>query len=212
MLASKPRSLSHAEAASVPVIAVTAWQALFDHARLEPGQTVVIHGAAGNVGAFAVQFARRAGLHCIATAGTKDIAYVRSLGADVVIDYHTQNFVDDVKDADAVLDLVGGETQTRSFKVLRSGGKLISAVSEPDQHRARDHGVTAVFFLVEVTTERLRMIADLIDRGEVRPCVGEVMPLANAREAHMILEGRRPAPRGKIVLDVMTGSKAAVPV
>jgi NADPH:quinone reductase-like Zn-dependent oxidoreductase len=212
MLANKPRSLSYVEAASVPVIAVTAWQGLFDHARLESGQTVVIHGAAGNVGAFGVQFARRAGLRCIATAGAKDISYVRSLGADVVIDYRSQDFADDVKDADAVLDLVGGETQTRSFQVLRPGGKLISAVSEPDQNRARDHRITAAFFLVEVTSERLRMIAELIERGDVRPCVGEVMPLANAREAHMTLEGRRPAPRGKIVLDVMTNGKAAVPI
>src|SRR3569833_1482887 len=212
MVAEKPGSLSYIEAASVPVVAVTAWQGLFDHARLEAGQTVVIHGAGGNVGAFAVQFARRAGRRSIATAGTKDVEYVRSLGADVVIDYHTQRFEDEVKDADAVLDLVGGQTQTRSFQDLRPGGKLISAVSQPDQHLARDRGVTAAFFLVEVTTQRLRMLAELSDRGEVRPCVGEVLPLANAREAHMIMEGQRTAPRGKIVLDVMTKSKDAAPI
>ena len=133
MLAKKPGSLSYAEAASVPVIAVTAWQALFDHARLEAGQTVVIHGAAGNVGAYAVQLARRARLRSIVTVGTKDIDYVKALGADMVVDYHTQRFEDEVRDADAVLDFVGGETQTRSFGVLRQGGRLISAVSEPDQ-------------------------------------------------------------------------------
>jgi NADPH:quinone reductase-like Zn-dependent oxidoreductase len=121
MLAKKPSSLSYVEAASVPVIAVTAWQGLFDQARLEAGQTVVIHGAAGNVGAYAVQLARRARLRSIATAGTKDIEYVRALGADKVVDYHTQRFEDEVKDADAVLDLVGGETLTRSFQVLRRG-------------------------------------------------------------------------------------------
>ena len=126
MLAKKPGSLSYVEAASVPVVAVTAWQGLFDQARLEAGQTVVIHGAAGNVGAYAVQLARRARLRSIATAGTKDIEYVRSLGADTVLDYHTQRFEDEVKNADAVLDLVGGETQMRSFLVLRPGGKLIS--------------------------------------------------------------------------------------
>ncbi|MGY3116931.1 NADPH:quinone reductase-like Zn-dependent oxidoreductase [Bradyrhizobium sp. S3.14.4] len=115
MLAQKPLSLSYAEAASVPVVAVTAWQGLFDHARLEAGQTVVIHGAAGNVGAYAVQLARRARLRSIATAGAKDVEYVRSLGADEVLDYHTQRFEEKVKDADAVLDLVGGETQMRSF-------------------------------------------------------------------------------------------------
>lgn len=146
MLAKKPRSLSYAEAASVPVVAVTAWQGLFDHARLEAGQTVVIHGAAGSVGAYAVQLARRARLLSVATVGAKDVDYVRSLGADKVLDYHTQRFEDEVKDADAVFDLVGGETQLRSFGVLRRGGKLISAVSQPDQHRAKDHGVTAAFF------------------------------------------------------------------
>ena len=202
MLAKKPGSLSYVEAASVPVVAVTAWQGLFDQARLEAGQTVVIHGAAGNVGAYAVQLARRARLRSIATAGTKDIEYVRSLGADTVLDYHTQRFEDEVKDADAVLDLVGGETQMRSFQVLRPGGKLISAVSQPDQDRAKHHGVTAAFFLVEVTTERLRTIAELIDRGELKTCVGAVLPLADARDAHLMLEGRLIPPKGKIVLNV----------
>lgn len=202
MLAKKPSSLSYVEAASVPVVAVTAWQGLFDQARLEAGQTVVIHGAAGNVGAYAVQLARRARLRSIATAGTKDIDYVRALGADKVVDYHTQRFEDEVKDADAVLDLVGGETLTRSFQVLRPGGKLISTVSHPDQDRAKHHGVNAAFFLVEVTTERLRRIAELIDRGELKTRVGAVLPLADAREAHMMLEGRRPLPRGKIILNV----------
>ena len=202
MLAKKPGSLSYVEAASVPVIAVTAWQGLFDQARLEAGQTVVIHGAAGNVGAYAVHLARRARLHSIATAGTKDIGYVRSLGADKVVDYHTRRFEDEVRDADAVLDLVGGETQTRSFQVLRPGGRLISAVSQPDQDRAKRHGVHAAFFLVDVTTERLRRIAELIDRGELKTHVGAVLPLADAREAHMMLEGRRPLPKGKIILNV----------
>ena len=209
MLAKKPSSLSYAEAASVPVVAVTAWQGLFDHARLEAGQTVVIHGAAGNVGAYAVQLARRARLRSIATAGTKDIEYVRSLGADTVLDYHTQRFEDEVKNADAVLDLVGGETQMRSFLVLRPGGKLISAVSQPDQDRAKHHGVTAAFFLVEVTTERLRTIAELIDRGELKTCIGAVLPLADARDAHLMLEGRLKPPKGKIVLNVETAGDQA---
>jgi NADPH:quinone reductase-like Zn-dependent oxidoreductase len=202
MLAKKPSSLSFIEAASVPVVAVTAWQGLFDHGHLEAGQTVVIHGAAGSVGAYAVQFARRAQLRTIATAGTKDIDYVRSLGADKVIDYHTQRFEDHVKDADAVLDLVGGETLQRSFQILRAGGKLISTVSKPDQDLATQHGVTAAFFLVEVTTERLRKIAELIDRGELKTHVGAVLAFSAARDAHMMLEGRRPSPKGKIILDV----------
>jgi NADPH:quinone reductase-like Zn-dependent oxidoreductase len=209
MLAKKPGSLSYVEAASVPVVAVTAWQGLFDQARLEAGQTVVIHGAAGNVGAYAVRLARRARLRSIATAGTKDIEYVRSLGADTVLDYHTQRFEDEVKNADAVLDLVGGETQMCSFLVLRPGGKLISAVSQPDQDRAKHHGVTAAFFLVEVTTERLRTIGELIDRGELKTCIGAVLPLADARDAHLMLEGRLKPPKGKIVLNVETAGDQA---
>ena len=202
MLAKKPSSLSYIEAASVPVVAVTAWQGLFDYARLEAGQMVVIHGAAGNVGAFAVQLARRARLRSVVTASTKDIDYVRGLGADKVVDYHTQRFEDQVRDADAVLDLVGGETQTRSFQILRRGGKLISTVSKPDQDRAKQHGVTVAFFLVDVTTDRLRKIAALIDRGELKTRIGAILPLADAREAHMILDGQRAQPQGKIILSV----------
>jgi NADPH:quinone reductase-like Zn-dependent oxidoreductase len=202
MISMKPRSLSFIQAASVPVIAVTAWQALFDHAHLEAGQTVVIHGAAGNVGAFAVQFARRAGMRIIATAASIDVGLLRDLGASTVIDFHTQRFEEHIRDADAVIDLVGGETQTRSFQVLRRGGKLISAVSPPDQDIAQRHGVEAAFFLVNVTSRNLAQIAALLDGGELRTHVGAVLPLADASEAHMMLEHLRLQPKGKIVLAV----------
>jgi NADPH:quinone reductase-like Zn-dependent oxidoreductase len=202
MVSRKPTSLSHVEAASVPVIAVTAWQALFDQAQLKAGQTVVIHGAAGNVGAFAVQLACRAGFLTVATVGKDDIPFVRDLGANTVIDYRTQRFEDEIRDADAVIDLVGGETQKRSFQVLRRGGKLISAVSGPDQHLAQNHGVEAVFFLVNVTSQNLAEIAGLVDGGKLRTHVGTVLPLADAREAHFMLERVRPQPKGKIVLAV----------
>src|SRR5689334_8678338 len=155
MVANKAASLTHIEAASVPVVAVTAWQALFDHAQLKAGQTVVIHGAAGTVGSYAAQLARDAGVQTIATVSTDDVSYVRDRGANTVIDYRTQRFEDEVRDADAVIDLVGGETQERSFRVLRRGGRLISAVSRPDQHLAERHGVTAAFFLVNVTRQHL---------------------------------------------------------
>lgn len=211
MLAKKPNSLSYAEAASVPVVAVTAWQGLFEHARLEAGQTVLIYGAAGNVGAYAVQLARWARLRSIATAGTKDIQYVRSLGADIVLDYHTQRFEEEVKDVDAVLDLVGGEMQIRSFQVLRSGGRLISFVSPPDQDRAKHDGVTAAFFLVEVTSRRLRTIAELVDGGELKTCIGAVLPLADARDAHRMLEGRLSSPRGKIILNAEAAGELTAP-
>ena len=200
MVSSKPTSLTYIEAASVPVIAVTAWQALFDQAQLKAGQTVVIHGAAGNVGSYAVQLARRAGLQTIATVATDDIAFVRDLGANTVIDYRTQRFEGEARDADAVIDLVGGETQNRTFQVLRRGGKLISAVSRPDQHLAERQGVEAAFFLVNVTSQYLAEIAGLIDGGKLRTRVGAVLPLADAREAHFMLERVRPQPKGKIVL------------
>jgi NADPH:quinone reductase-like Zn-dependent oxidoreductase len=204
MISMKPRSVSFIQAASVPVIAVTAWQALFDHARLEAGQTVVIHGAAGNVGAFAVQLAHRAGLQIVATASSNDIGFLRALGASTVIDYHTQRFEEHVRGADAVIDLAGGETQTRSFQVLRRGGKLISAVSQPDQDIAQSRGVEAAFFLVNVTSRHLAQITALLDGGELRTHVGAVLPLADASEAHLMLEHLRLQPKGKIVLAVGT--------
>jgi len=202
MVSNKPTSLTHVEAASVPVVAVTAWQALFDHAQLKAGQTVVIHGAAGNVGSYAVQLARHAGVQTIATASTGDISAVRNLGANTVIDYRTQRFEEEVQNADAVIDLVGGETQDRSFQVIRRGGKLISAVSRPDQDLAKRYGVEAAFFLVDVTSQYLTEIARFIDGGKLRTNVGAVLPLADAREAHLMLERLRPPPKGKIVLDV----------
>jgi NADPH:quinone reductase-like Zn-dependent oxidoreductase len=204
MIARKPTSLDYIKAASVPVIAVTAWQGLFDQAQLEAGQTVLIHGAAGNVGAYALQMARRAGIRIIATAATNDLAYVRELGADTMADYQTQRFEDVATDVDAVLDLVGGDTQNRSFQVLRQGGKLVSAVSQPDQNLAKSHGVDAAFFLVNVTTKHLTEIAGMIDSGELRTRVGTIIPIADAREAHLMLEGVRPVPKGKIVLAVDT--------
>ena len=135
MVAKKPTSLTHVDAASVPVVAVTAWQALFEEAHLERGASVLIQGAAGNVGAYAVQLARAAGLHVTATAFAREIAYVRSIGADNVIDAGSERFEDKVGNVDAVIDLIGGETQERSFAVLKTGGHLVSAVSVPTRKR-----------------------------------------------------------------------------
>ena len=202
MIAAKPSRLDDVNAASVPVVGVTAWQALFEQAQLRRGQTVLIQGAAGNVGAYAVQLACHAGLNVFATAGTGDIDYVRCLGAHTVIDYRTTPFEQTVTAVDAVVDLVGGETQTRSFGVLKRGGILVSAVSQPDQELAARHGVKATFFLVEVTTERLTHIAAMVDQGTLKTKVGAVLPLDAARMAHEMLDGLRPHPRGKIVLQV----------
>jgi NADPH:quinone reductase-like Zn-dependent oxidoreductase len=199
MLARKPRSLNHTHAASVPVVAVSAWQMVFELAQISPGQSVLIHGAAGNVGRYAVQFAKRAGAVVIATASKKDIYYVRDLGADGVIDYRANRFEDRVKQIDTVLDTVGGETLDRSYGVLKRGGVLVSAAAQPSSERAEHHGVRALFFLVQVTSERLKMIAELIDAGELQTEVGEVLWLNEARKGHEMLEGA-PHRRGKIVI------------
>jgi NADPH:quinone reductase-like Zn-dependent oxidoreductase len=151
---------------------------------------------------YAVQLAHRAGVRTIATAARDDIPFLRELGANIVIDYRTQRFEDEARDAEAVIDLVGGETQKRSFQVLRRGGKLISAVSDPDQQLAQNHGVEAEFFLVNVTSQHLAEIAGLIDGGKLRTRVGAILPLAGAREAHFMLERVRPQLKGKIVLAV----------
>ena len=202
MIAPKPEGIDDIDAASVPVVAVTAWQALFEEAGLVQGQSVLIHGAAGNVGFYAVQLAHRAGLTVYATASGKDRDHVRGLGAHTVVDYRTERFEDTVRGVDAVIDLVGGDTQARSFAVLKSGGILVSAVSPPDQALATRHGVTTRFLMVDVTTARLVSISGLLQRGILRTEVGAVLPLADARAAHAMLEGARPHPRGKIVMRI----------
>lgn len=202
MISKKPHALSDIEAASIPVIAVTAWQALFDHGHLKSGQSVLIHGGAGGVGAYAIQFAKKAGARVITTSSAKDAAYVKKLGADVVIDYNSERFEDSAKDVDVVVDLVGGDTQTRSFAILKKAGFLISAVSPPDQALATKNDVTALFFLVDVSSEALSAIAKLIDDGGITTNVGPVFSLEDTLEIHQILDGARPRPGGKIVISM----------
>ena len=199
MLARKPTGLTHAEAASVPVVATTAWQMVFDHGRVETGTRVLVHGAAGNVGAFAVQLAKRAGAHVTAAVRTRDVEAARALGADAAVDVQRAPFEQQVGDLDVVLDTIGGETLARSFAVLKPGGVLVSSAGEPDQEEAKRRSVRAVFFLVAVTTARLDEIGALLQSGALRTNVGEVLPLAEARLAHAMLAGTPHRP-GKIVL------------
>jgi NADPH:quinone reductase-like Zn-dependent oxidoreductase len=201
MIARKPLALSHIEAASVPVVAVTAWQMLFDYAHAKPRQSVLIHGAGGNVGAYAVQLASQAGLQVFATVSADDAPYVRSLGATNVIDYKTTRFEEAVPPVDVVIDTVGGETRERSFGVIKPGGILVSVVSEPMPERRQSNGVRTVSFIVEVTTARLDKITDLFNQGKLTARVGSVLPLEQARMAHEMLGGA-PHKRGKIVLSV----------
>lgn len=201
MIARKPRGLSFVQAASVPVVATTAWQMVFDHGHVSGGMRVVVHGAAGNVGAYAVRFAKRAGAEVIGTAFTRDVDYVQALGAGLVIDVKVTRFEDFVKDADVVIDTVGGATLDRSFEILRPGGVLVSSAAQPDQNKAARYQIQGVFFLARVTSEGLAKIADLIDSGQVATDVGEVLPLSEARLAHEMLAGK-PHKRGKIVLAI----------
>ena len=200
-IAKKPDSLTWNEAASAPVVAVTAWQMLFDYAKAQAGQTVLIHGAAGNVGAYAVQLANRAGLGVYATASSEDLPFVRSLGVEKAIGYETGRFEDVVPKVDIVLDMVGGDTKNRSYYAIKPGGILVSVVSNASPGFDPPSGVQSVFFLVDVTTERLEKLTTLFDRGELRARVGTVLPLAHAREAHEMLAGA-PHQSGKIVLTV----------
>ena len=200
-MAQKPTTLNFVEAATVPVVAVTAWQMLFDNAQVSAGRTVLIHGAAGNIGAFAVQLARLVGLHVIATTASADLAYVLSLGAERVLDYEKERFEDSVSGVDVVLDTVGGNTQQRSLRVLKPGGILVSVVSPVPEAEQKRYGVRAVYFYVDVTTERLNKITELFDNGKLLTDVGTVLQLGEARTAHEMLEGA-PHKRGKIVLNV----------
>ena len=197
MLAPKPKSLNHTHAASVPVVAVTAWQMVFDFAQLSSGQSVLIHGGAGNVGGYAVQLAKRAGAVVITTASVENDSYVRRLGADGVIDYRAKRFEERVKEVDAVLDTVGGDMLDRSYGVLKRGGIVVSSVAQPSEEKAEKQGVRAVFFLVQVRTERLTKIAELISAGQLKTEVGEVLWLDEARKGHEMLEGA-PHRRGKL--------------
>jgi NADPH:quinone reductase-like Zn-dependent oxidoreductase len=201
-LVPKPRTLDFVQAAAVPLTALTAWQAFFDHASLVAGQTVLIHGAAGGVGVFAVQLARWAGAQVIATASARNRDFLRELGANEIIDYTTTRFEEVVHDVDLVFDLVGGDTLVRSWQVVKPGGVLVSVVSpRPSFAEAKAHGVRPVWFIVEPNREQLIQIGALIDAGRIRPIIETVLPLSQARQAYE--QGARGHTRGKIVLRVV---------
>ena len=196
--ASMPKSLDFVHAAAVPVAALTAWQALFDIANLEFGQTVLIHAASGSVGSMAVQLAKWKGAHVIATASETNREYVGALGADEFIDYKSERFEDTVSDADVVFDTVGGDTQERSFGVLKQGGVMVSVVSPPSEERAKAAGVRATMMSVQTNGKRLGEIAAMFDDGILKTLVENKFPLADAAKA-MELSAKGGA-RGKIVL------------
>lgn len=198
-LAPKPASLTHVEAAALPLAALTAWQTLVDAADVRPGERVLVHAAAGGVGHFAVQIAKARGAYVIGTASAAKHDLVRELGADEVVDYREARFEDVVSGVDVVLDALGGETAERSLKVLREGGRLIT-LPGPDDVPAAPDGVRAAWVLVEPDHLGLREIAALVEAGKLRPVVDVVLPLAEAAKAHAIGEQGRTT--GKIVLTV----------
>lgn len=202
-LAPKPKTLDHIQSACVPLAGLTAWQGLFDHGRLTRGQRVLIHGATGGVGHFAVQLARLRGAHVIATVSTRNVDVARKLGVDEIIDYTQTHFEDAVHDVDLVFDTAGGERLERSPYVIRPGGRLICVASEPSQAEAARRGITALYFVVEPNGDELVEITRLIEAGSLKPSVAEVFPLAQAREAFERSLSAHAA--GKIVLRVAEG-------
>jgi NADPH:quinone reductase-like Zn-dependent oxidoreductase len=199
-LAPKPRTLNHEQTAAVPLSALTAWQALFRHGGLEQGARVLIHGGAGGVGTFAVQLARWRGAQIFTTASRRNREFLRHLGAHEVIDYTTERFDEKLRDVDLVLDTIGGETQERSWKVLRRDGVLIALTAPVPPAKPEQYGVRAIFFIVEPSRDDLIEITRLLDSGTLEPIVAEVLPLARAREAFE--NGLQGHTRGKIVLHV----------
>ena len=199
-VALKPKSLHHVYAAAVPLAGLTAWQALFDVAQLRRRQSVLIHGGSGGVGHFAVQLARWKGAHVIATASTKNQQLLREIGVEQPIDYTTQRFEQVAENVDVVLDTIGGETQERSWKVLKKGGLLASIVQPPDADKANRFGVRSAFVWSQPNSEELAEIAALFDSGNLKVVLDRILPLSEARRAHELSQSGHT--RGKIVLRV----------
>jgi NADPH:quinone reductase-like Zn-dependent oxidoreductase len=199
-VALKPKSIDHIHAAAVPVAALIAWQALFVAAQLKSGQSVLIHGAAGGVGSLAVQFAKWRSAHVIGTASGRNQEFIRGLGVDGAINYEKTHFEDLVRNVDVVFDTIGGETQKRSWKVLRKGGVLVSIVEEPSAEEAASHGVRPAYVVVQPNARQLADIAELVDAGKLRAVVETVLPLSDARRAHRLIQTGHT--RGRIVLKV----------
>ena len=201
LVAAKPKTVDHLHAAALASASLVAWKALFEVAGLRPGQTVLIHGASGGVGGFAVQLAHARGVHVIGTASKRNQTYLKELGADEAIDYESVRFEDLVRDVDVVFDTQGGETQARSFKTLKRGGILVSIAQPPAQAEAEKHGVRAAFVVNEMKPESLNEITKLVDSGELKAVVDTVLPLSEARRAQELIQSGHT--RGKIALKVV---------
>lgn len=202
----KPHKLSFTDAAAVPLAALSAWQALIDLAKLEKGQTVLIHGASGGVGSFAVQMAKARGARVIGTASTANQEFLKQLGVDQMIDYTGAKFEDVVKDVDVVLDPVGRDTLARSYGVVKKGGIIISIVSRCDPAELQKHGIRGQSLVSHPDATELAQIGQLIDESKLKPMVSQVLPLSAAAQADAQAETHHT--RGKIVLKVADDPKA----
>jgi NADPH:quinone reductase len=204
-LARKPARLTHQEAAGVPLVALTVWQDLFDIAHLQAGQTVFIPGGAGGTGHIAVQLAKWRGANVISTTSTRNVDFVRQLGADVVIDYTQQSFVEGVKGVDVVLDTIGGEVLRQAFQVVKRGGTIVSLPGHTDiraigEQLAPRYGVTFVFTPVHPSGAQLAEITPLFDAGQLNIHIDAVFPLQEVVQAHLLSEGGHV--RGKLILSM----------
>lgn len=201
-IALKPAALSHEEAAAVPLVGLTAYEALVTTANIQSGQRVLIHAASGGVGSLALQLAKTFGCFTVGTTSTKNVDFVKSLGADQVIDYRNQDFTKILKDVDIVLDTIGGQTQHDSLKVLKEGGILVSIINPPDEEEVKRHHIRSGYFFVKSNGKTLAILAHLIDTGKLRPVVGKVFSFneEEVREAQELSQSGRAV--GKIVIRV----------
>ena len=200
-VALKPKSIDHNHAASITLVGLTAWQALFGIANLAQGQRVLIHAAAGGVGSFAVQLAKTIGAYVIGTASAHNHEYLHQLGVDEVVDYTSVKFENQVKDLDVVLDTIGGDTLERSWKVLKSGGHLVSIAGTPSEEKAKVNNVKGTYVFVQPNAEQLEKIAVLVDQGKIQTHLEKVFPLQQIKDAHLLSKKGRV--KGKIILDLI---------
>lgn len=199
-IAPKPKILDHTQAASLPLAAVSAIQAVEEHINLQKGQKILIHGGAGGIGSIAIQIAKAKGAYVATTISADDTEFVKSLGADEVVDFKSESFEEKLTGFDAVFDTVGGETQGKSFKVLKKGGIIVSMVGQPDLELAKSKDINAIGQMSDITPERLSRLTELVESQKVKPQIDKIFSLDEAREAFEHLE--KGHPRGKVVFKV----------
>lgn len=199
-----PTQLTADEGACIPTAGGTAWFALFETAKLKRGESVLIHGGNGGVGTFAIQFAKAAGARVLVTVSAEGVAFAHELGADRVIDYRSEDFAALDEPVDVVLDLIGGDTQVRSFDVLRSGGRLVSTVSVPDKDRANANGVSTSMFALDLSGDRLAQVVNAVVNSQLRVVIDRKVPLAAFADAWAQQQSGHA--RGKTVLRLAPGS------